>query len=621
MNLRDPGGSRTFRIVTRVVTVVLLVSACADEQALTFGPTAEADGAPSGKPSPVANPGTFSSELHCTADVRIGRVTCEVPEHAPVARIGAHAPAAPGDLVVGSQGKLVRLASSNVCFEAQCEGGTVGSGIFQADVTVQNLMGQALGTTDGETPDPDGVRVFFVSDPEVTGGSGAVRVANADGTAEFTSSGQSYFQYGGGVTPDALGEDGILTTEEVSEPRTWMWEVSPGVEAFVFTVAVSAAAPNMEALDKVRVGGRVITAGTHHTCALTGDGKAYCWGANGYGQLGNDDTEDSSVPVPVSGEHTFTWIDAGERSTCGVRTDGKVFCWGARALGRIGDGDTTGLALVPHEVDSEDVFVSVSVAPEHACALTADGRAFCWGTNLFGRLGVGTTSDHFRPAAVRQGDLVFSELVAGSAHTCALTANGKAYCWGYNATGRLGIGEEPGSQRTAPVEVIGGVTFRSLATDVRSHTCGIAVDGRAYCWGAGGEHQLGTGEATAQAEPAAVAGGKPEFASMTGGASYTCAVTVGGAAYCWGSNTNAQLGIGTQGGAPTPTPRLVVGGLSFSSISAATASHSCGITTEGVAYCWGSNTAGRLGIGTEGDIFPEPTRVAAPGGVSWKTGP
>lgn len=621
MNLCVPGSSRNFLAVATLVAVALLVGGCADEERHTLGPTAVEEEASPSESTPRAVQPALSIQLECTADVRAGRLSCLDPAAPTGAPAGITAALSPGQLIVGSQDKLVRLTSSNVCFGGQCGGtGTkMERDIFRADVTVENLMGQALGTLDGKKPTPNGVRIFFESSPKVIGGTGTVTVANPDGLATFTAANQPYFQYGGASSPQALGDDGILSTEEISAPRTWRWKVAEGVQSFAFRVAVSAAVANKEALGKVRFGaGAIATGHGAHTCALADDGAAYCWGRNDWGQLGTGNTTTLEIPAPVAGGHTFTWIATGFTYTCGVRVDGKVLCWGGRSSGAIGDGvdDPVGRALEPQEVDSDETFRFVTAGHSHVCALTVDGRAYCWGVGTSGRLGNGSVSKQTRPVAVEQDDLVFVDLVAAHSHTCGLTTTGSVYCWGSNEYGQLGIGGGGGAAASYPTQVSGGLTFRSLIQGAANATCAITVDGVTYCWGAGENHVLGTGDEKVRSGPTPVLGGKPEFASVAGSSTHTCAVTVGGAAYCWGINDQGHLGNGTQD--PSPLPGLVAGGLSFSSISVGSLI-SCGITTDGEAYCWGEAGA-QQGTGVL-SVALEPRRVVAPEGIVWKTVP
>src|SRR5690606_6453402 len=109
-----------------------------------------------------------------------------------------------------------------------------------------------------------------------------------------------------------------------------------------------------------------------------------------------------------------------------------------------------------------------------------------------------------------------------------------------------GSGGGGGAAASYPTQVSGGLTFRSLIQGAANATCAITVDGVTYCWGAGEDHVLGTGDEEVRSGPTPVLGGKPEFASVAGSSTHTCAVTVGGAAYCWGINDQGHLGNGTQ---------------------------------------------------------------------------
>ena len=223
------------------------------------------------------------------------------------------------------------------------------------------------------------------------------------------------------------------------------------------------------------------------------------------------------------------------------------------------------------------------------------------------------------PTAVA-GGLTFTKLVAGNGHTCGLTAAGAALCWGYNSTRSLAtLGDIPTGQlgdsstldRSSPVAVAVGRAYVSLAAGAY-HTCGVTAAGAAYCWGANRNEvvgtaihpvvtgQLGSGSTEHQFFPVAVAGGL-SFARITAGWFHTCGLTSSGAAYCWGSG---GLGVADTVRRLVPTP--VVGGLTFQSISAG-GTHTCALTATGTAYCWGANAHGQLGDGTTvGKLAPTP---------------
>jgi alpha-tubulin suppressor-like RCC1 family protein len=264
--------------------------------------------------------------------------------------------------------------------------------------------------------------------------------------------------------------------------------------------------------------------------------------------------------VLVAGGLSFAAVGAGLLHTCGLATTGAAYCWGFNYGGQLGTGASAGpeqcqdgapypCSTVPVAVAGRLTFATVSVGLGHTCGLTAAGAARCWGLNTEGRLGDGTTTDRASPVPVA-GGLSFSAVSAGYYHTCGLTAAGAAYCWGYNAGGQLG--DRTSTDRASPVLVAGGLSFAAVSVG-GAHTCGVTPAGAAYCWGANEFGQLGNGDtATAWAlTPVPVAGGLT-FATLSASFLSTCGVTTAGVAYCWGYNWDGELGDGTTTSSNVP---------------------------------------------------------------------
>lgn len=294
-----------------------------------------------------------------------------------------------------------------------------------------------------------------------------------------------------------------------------------------------------------------VSTGFVHTCGITPQGSAYCWGRGLFGRLGNGSESRESRPVRVAGGHTFAQISVGDTHTCGITSEGAAYCWGSNSYGKLGSGGPTSGDVRrtprPDRVVGGHTFAQISVGDDHTCAITPDGAAYCWGDGVWGRLGNGSDDDADRPARVAGGH-TFAQISAGRSHTCGITPKGVAYCWGHGTNGLLGNGSYDDTDR--PVRVAGGHTFAQVSAG-DEHTCGITPEGTAYCWGVGRYGQLGSGSTPRENRPVRVAGGHT-FVQISAGNDYTCATTPEGAAYCWGAGGSGQLGNGSTGVAEEP---------------------------------------------------------------------
>ena len=196
-----------------------------------------------------------------------------------------------------------------------------------------------------------------------------------------------------------------------------------------------------------------------HTCALTAGGKAYCWGLNSQGQLGNNSTTNSLIPVAVQmpAGVSFQSIAAGITHTCALTTTGQVYCWGQGSSGQLGNNSTAdSLTPVAVQMPAGVSFQSIATGYYHTCALTTTGQAYCWGRGYGGQLGNNSTTGSRIPVAVQMpAGVSFQSIAAGSVHTCALTAGGQAYCWGQGSSGQLGNNSTADSLTPLAVSSVG----------------------------------------------------------------------------------------------------------------------------------------------------------------------
>jgi alpha-tubulin suppressor-like RCC1 family protein len=396
------------------------------------------------------------------------------------------------------------------------------------------------------------------------------------------------------ATPD---EGGNLVVTASEAGTITVEAISEGVRGTA-TITVEEVGP-FSALD-------AIDSGERQSCAITHSGTAFCWGSNAFGQLGNGGSSDESVPTPISSTSTFAAISSTLAHSCALGTNGQVSCWGQNTNGELGDGTTTNRST-PVAVSGDISFKAVATGGSHTCALTQSGAAYCWGRNNNGQLGTGNTLSSNVPTPVA-GGMSFTAISAGIFHTCGLTETGAAFCWGNGSFGQLGNGST--INRSSPTEVSTELTFTAL-TSGAAYTCGLTAEGDAYCWGSNHAGQLGfapTGEGPS-IPTAAVSGGFGFVALVASNENtvlaHTCGITAENAAYCWGGNSDGRIGSATSqmcmfAGTSTPcttSPTLVSGGLSFKAVAPGL-DHTCGITTADEAYCWGANSRGQLGNGT-----------------------
>jgi alpha-tubulin suppressor-like RCC1 family protein len=307
------------------------------------------------------------------------------------------------------------------------------------------------------------------------------------------------------------------------------------------------------------------------TCGVKGKGTVRCWGENSAGQLGDGTTDPRPFPV------TTTVLASGA-----VLTAVKA----------------------------------VAVQGAHSCALRSNGRAWCWGFNGSGRLGDGTTDDRHAAVQVRRGGGFLTGVVAisaGLAHTCALLADATVRCWGDNDEGQLGDGTT--DERHAPVKVrnaSGGVLSGVVAISAGyDHTCALRADRRVSCWGNNEHGRLGDGSTQDRHHPVQVKRGSGALSGVThisAGDGATCAATIERQAYCWGNNENGELGDGTT--TERHKARLVKrDSRPFAGVQRieTSADHTCAVRSNKTAWCWGANSDGQVGSGSAEPkvLFPE----------------
>jgi alpha-tubulin suppressor-like RCC1 family protein len=207
-----------------------------------------------------------------------------------------------------------------------------------------------------------------------------------------------------------------------------------------------------------------ISAGGYHTCALNNRGDVRCWGQNTDGQLGNYSYNNANFAIDVAGlSYGVTAISAGAHHTCAVTTSGGVKCWGSNAQGQLGNNTTTNTNLPVDVVGLNATVTAVSAggfnSRGHTCALTSGGAIKCWGSNTSGELGNGTTTDSHTPVNVSGITSGATALSAGGTFTCAVvpTNQGTVECWGSGTNGKLG--DASTGDAWSPVQVQGNDFF------------------------------------------------------------------------------------------------------------------------------------------------------------------
>ncbi len=396
-----------------------------------------------------------------------------------------------------------------------------------------------------------------------------------------------------------------------------------------------------------------VTRGIYSTCAITTAGVLKCWGFNLYGTIGDNTTTDVTVPaVTDSGTTYATLTNSLAYTMCAITTTGTLKCWGLGTAGQIGNG-ASATQLLPTIVNAGTLYSQVSSGQNTSCGITTTGVLKCWGADRNFNIGLSVNFNYTSPQIIHSGE-AFSQVIVSDSKICALnnitnvlkcsgqrqmgqmgdgllsqyhsftavpaldtystislmgqymssgiTAAGTLWTWGFGKSATDYPGDASAQEIvSSPIQVVVGSTFTKVAKGNR-HTCAIRSDQKLYCWGYNTNGNIGDGTTVNRLLPVAV-DAATNYAHIAAGQFFTCGITSTGVLKCWGLNSNNQLGDGSTTQRTTPT--IINSGISYKALAQTANSTMCAITSSDVLKCWGFNNFGQVGVGgTTNTAFP-----------------
>jgi alpha-tubulin suppressor-like RCC1 family protein len=329
-----------------------------------------------------------------------------------------------------------------------------------------------------------------------------------------------------------------------------------------------------------------VTVSNYGGCARLGSGEVLCWGSNWLGQSGLPWSSPHG-PVSVSSLSAVSQVAMEGSLGCAITGDqGQLACWGANQMGQAGDPSAAAVDSGPRLIDGISGAIGLSVGLYHGCAWTSSGRRYCWGSNTFGqRGGTAPAQIPIREPQIVPGLEQTIQLVAGEHHFCTLDELGVMRCWGSNGYGQLGEGSTLASPVPVPASNLNGVAQVSAGNNF---SCAVMNDGSAKCWGYNRNGQLGIGNIDNQLLPVTL--NVPQLQTIRAGNSFACGLDTNGGMHCWGYGNDGVLGQGNRSSSRTPQ---AVPGLPAVQDFAVGYRHVCASTGSGSLYCWGRNGEGQ----------------------------
>lgn len=340
-----------------------------------------------------------------------------------------------------------------------------------------------------------------------------------------------------------------------------------------------------------------------HTCATRTDGTLWCWGNNNQGQLGIGSTNSRHNPTRVGTDDDWSSVSAGYWNTCAIRTDGSIWCWGTDWGAPTGGEWPPPSNLSPTRVGTQNNWTSISAGAVHNCATDNSNALWCWGRNNDGQIQLNGSGQY--PSPYQLGDFGHAPIDINGNHSCGIDNASNFYCSGSNSHGQLGNGEEGQFNSDTHLDETGA--WQTLSAGIEN-TCAIQINGSLWCWGRAENGITGPGS-TNQTTPIQLGDSTLDWEKISVNRNHACAIRSDASLWCWGRNEIGEVSFNDIDGSNITAPRKY-GSDTWETISVGFR-YTCAINTDGELWCWGLNSNGQLGDGTTTDRS-DPVQVTVP---------
>ncbi len=313
----------------------------------------------------------------------------------------------------------------------------------------------------------------------------------------------------------------------------------------------------------------------------------------------NPDVVQTPPTLDTSPTTGLKMVSAGGNHNCAIKNnDGSLWCWGQNNQGQL--GDVTKSNSSTFRQTSSDDWVQVTAGDQHTCGITNDGTLYCWGNNASGEIGNGDENNLSQNIPVNiSTDSVWSSIATGAGHSCAINQGDfSLWCWGNNDNSQQGYPSTDNTRdKTKASEVEVTTDWLKIATS-DTHTCAIKTDGTLWCWGDNSQSQLGDGGTAEGTTPKQIASSQL-WLSISLGNNYSCGIKDDSTLWCWGSSSSplGQTSLGHTTPSQVDTAEDWLAHQTKDTL-ATSDTHACAIKTDDTLWCWGDNSFGQLGNGT-----------------------